>query len=150
MELFRARCSATVAGGDGLSHRTGCARRGAGVRRQRGVRLPAVGRGQPAEGDGRLVPTTLRLVPPTGLGPRRAGCPEGDGSRRRIPYPAGESGRVAGSGLHAVFRRPARHRPPTSGSPNGAARLGTLPAGPGRSAGRVRPRCRIGDYLQSE
>ncbi len=63
------------------------------------------------------MPTTLRLFP-TGLGPRRADVLKGMEVVVESPHPAGESVALPAPGLHAVFfDRPARHRPPMSGSP---------------------------------
>ncbi len=114
-----------------------CARRGTGRASTNGDSAPLGGDSLPRRRP--IVITTLRLVP-TGLG--RAGCLKGMKSSsnsltRRSPV----------AGLHAVFgvcTSPAAN----SGNPNVAARLGT-PAGPMVLYERVRPQCRIGDYLQS-
>ncbi len=118
---------------------------GAGVRQQRKGSATAVGRGQPAEGDGRLVPTTLRLVPRP-IGSVVLDVLKGMKSSNSLTRP---EKRVAGSGLHAVFdvlHVTGRQR---SGSPVGAARLGRYLL-TWTALQAARPRCWIGDYLQSE
>ncbi len=102
-----------------VSHRTGCARRGAGIR-QRGVRPTAVGRDSLPRRRPIEPATTLRLVAPTGLGPRRAGWP-GGWSRQFLTRPENQS--RCQFRLPCRFRR-LRHRPPTKLT-QWCSRLGT-------------------------